>query len=364
VGGSADRLRVCLAVELTAGDAPEHAALAAEGLPAEGFEVTVVCLGGRDAFRSARLPSRGRLERIRLGTRFRPWDDLVALYRLTELFARIQPDVVHAHGARAGYLARVAAKLCGIRRVFYTAHGFGFQRPGIPAWRRRLSLWAEQAAGSWTHRYVAHSSEDAVAAGQVVAPYKIEVVPPGMDLSDPPPPPADRTGIWVGGWGGTDDEGFDTFRELARRIAPDVPDARFRWIARGLEAPSTDDGSLPSGRFSVAVPTDWAGLCRELALADVFLAVGRWEAPPLPVLTVLGLGIPVVALSWSGLGSVIDPGTSGFLAEGTTQAEDYVRRLLSDAGLRRRVGDAARARMRRLHPGGSLPESLARLYRA
>src|SRR5437016_5066091 len=49
-----------------------------------------------------------------------PIRDLGALRKLRELFKTEKPDVVHAHSSKAGGLARPAARLAGIPRIFYS----------------------------------------------------------------------------------------------------------------------------------------------------------------------------------------------------------------------------------------------------
>ena len=54
-----------------------------------------------------------------------PWNDLRALRQLLNLVRRTQPDVIHAHSAKAGFLARLVAKKTQIP-VVYTPHGYPF----------------------------------------------------------------------------------------------------------------------------------------------------------------------------------------------------------------------------------------------
>ena len=56
---------------------------------------------------------------------FRAKGDLMSVLRLARLMRRERFDVVHAHGARAGWLTRLAAALAGQRNVVWTMHLLG-----------------------------------------------------------------------------------------------------------------------------------------------------------------------------------------------------------------------------------------------
>lgn len=61
-----------------------------------------------------------------------PWNDFHALRRLTEIFRRTRPDLVHTHSGKAGILGRLAAHRAGVPLIVHTIHGpsFGdFQGP-------------------------------------------------------------------------------------------------------------------------------------------------------------------------------------------------------------------------------------------
>jgi hypothetical protein len=68
-----------------------------------------------------------------LGNSLRPWYLLAAVRDLLRLIRVHRPDVLHAHSAVAGVVARIAGKLSQTP-VIYTVHGFGFKpqapRPG------------------------------------------------------------------------------------------------------------------------------------------------------------------------------------------------------------------------------------------
>ncbi|HVV70966.1 MAG TPA: glycosyltransferase, partial [Verrucomicrobiae bacterium] len=82
-----------------------------------------------------------------------PWKDLLALARLTRLFRRQKPEVVHTHSGKAGILGRLAAARAGVPLIVHTIHGpsFGnFQGSSANLVFRR----AERLAARFTSHFV------------------------------------------------------------------------------------------------------------------------------------------------------------------------------------------------------------------
>ncbi|HMP83294.1 MAG TPA: glycosyltransferase, partial [Verrucomicrobiota bacterium] len=55
-----------------------------------------------------------------------PWNDLVALQKLTRLFRERKPDIVHTHSGKAGVLGRIAAARAAVPVIVHTIHGPSF----------------------------------------------------------------------------------------------------------------------------------------------------------------------------------------------------------------------------------------------
>src|SRR5262252_1136169 len=55
-----------------------------------------------------------------------PWKDWLALQRLTRIFTKSRPDIVHTHSGKAGILGRLAAARVAVPVVIHTIHGPSF----------------------------------------------------------------------------------------------------------------------------------------------------------------------------------------------------------------------------------------------
>ena len=55
-----------------------------------------------------------------------PIKDLKALYLICKILKQEKPDIIHTHSSKAGIVGRLAAKMCGIKNIVHTIHGFSF----------------------------------------------------------------------------------------------------------------------------------------------------------------------------------------------------------------------------------------------
>lgn len=89
-----------------------------------GHEVHCVCSVGPY---KEEMEKKGYIvHNIEIARKISPIDNLLTVYRLTKLFKEINPDIVHVHTPVASVLGRYAAKLAGVKKIIYTAHGFYF----------------------------------------------------------------------------------------------------------------------------------------------------------------------------------------------------------------------------------------------
>lgn len=89
-----------------------------------------------------------------------------------------------------------------------------------------------------------------------------------------------------------------------------------------------------------------AEVLRRVARADATVVPSRSDNCPLVVIESLALGVPLVASKVGGIVETIDEGVEGFLVppDDAAALADRLAALLTDEGLRRRMGGAARAR--------------------
>ena len=69
--------------------------------------------------------------------------DVIAFCKLYRLFREKKPDVVHGHSSKAGFLTRIAGRLAGISKIFYSSHGYSFRMTDVSVISRGIFFLAE-----------------------------------------------------------------------------------------------------------------------------------------------------------------------------------------------------------------------------
>ncbi len=55
-----------------------------------------------------------------------PVKDLKSLFSIYKILKQEKPGIVHTHSSKAGIIGRFAARMCGIKNIIHTIHGFSF----------------------------------------------------------------------------------------------------------------------------------------------------------------------------------------------------------------------------------------------
>lgn len=291
-----------------------------------------------------------------------------ALWRLTVWSLRGRGRIAHVHVTVRGSMYRKAvcvhlAKLLRRRVILHVHSGPG----DIAAFRARLGAAGAALFRSTLRRSDAVLAVSAASATALEAAYPVTgvaVVPNAAPtgIAERPPRPAERLPlvVYLGGFENPV-KGGETM--LAALRLPAMAELRVTMAGPG-ELPEAGE-ALVSGREKV----EWRGwletedrdaLMRE---ADVFVLPSTSEGLPLAVLEAMAFGIAIVATEVGGVPDVLGDERDALLvepgdAEGLAAA---IARLAADAGLRERLGDAARERARRLN-AEEVTGRLAELY--
>lgn len=271
-------------------------------------------------------------------------------------FAKLLPlvrnaDVVHAHSAKAGFLARLAAASQGrARRCIFTPHGWSFWAAQGP--RRELYRGLERLAARWCLKLVAvseHEREAGLAAG-IGRPSQYEVVLNGIEVerfSRPPEPVPGRL-LVVGRL--APPKRPDLVLRALHALRARLPDVELHLVGDGpLREPAEQlahELSLASRVRLLGTREDVPELMRTAAC--VVLA-SDYEGCPVSVIEAMAAAVPVVATRVGGVPELVEDGRTGFLVEpGAHEAlAAALARVLERPELGRILGETGREIARR-----------------
>lgn len=73
-----------------------------------------------------------------------PKNDWMAYKFISKKIKEINPDVVHCHSSKAGAIGRVAAKINGVKKIFYTPHAYSFLAPEFGSFKKSMFIQVEK----------------------------------------------------------------------------------------------------------------------------------------------------------------------------------------------------------------------------
>ena len=352
-----------------------------------GFEVHLACRRGPDA---PAIEAAGfELHPIEFSRSFSLSAHFRAYRQLVGLLRRRVFTVVHAHTPVAAMIARPAARRCGVPVVIYTAHGFYFHE-GMRPWARLVHIGLERAAQRYADFLFTQSGEDLETAvrERIAPPARAMAIGNGVDLARFSPdgpagqglaelrrelgiePAARPVVIMVGRL--VREKGYFEFLEAFGELRRSMPAARALLIGEALASDHDDSADAiraHARRLGVADSVVFAGLRtdipRLLALGDLFCLPSWREGMPRSVIEAMAAGLPVVATNIRGCREEVEDGLTGLLTpvRDAPALAEAMRRILSDEGLRRQMGEAGLRRARERFDENEVIERQTRVLR-
>jgi glycosyltransferase involved in cell wall biosynthesis len=276
----------------------------------------------------------------------KPWKDVRALAEVLRLVVAVRPNLVHAHTAKAGVIARLAAFGLKVPSV-YTVHGWQFA-DGVPLPRKLLALPVESLAAEYTDRIIVVSEADRRLASRYGIDRSGRIVVIRNGIPDVP-------------WRANPAEGNPVRVVMVARFAPPkaqdqllralAPVKDRRWVLQLVgDGPTRTSAERLADRLGMSDRVMFLGertdVAKLLAQSHVFVLASNWEGFPLTVLEAMRAGLPVVASDVGGVDEAVVDGETGFLVpRGNIEAlRERIVRLIQSPALRLSMGKAGRIR--------------------
>jgi glycosyltransferase involved in cell wall biosynthesis len=365
-------VKLALVLGTSTGGTARHVRMLAAGCAARGVRVEVFGPGQADrdfAFGGA-APGAG-FTAVEIADRPRLPGDLRAIGRLRRLFRAWRPDVVHAHGLRAGALAAIAVAFA--RTAAGNEPGNGQGRPALAvtvhnappaggttgAIYRVLELIVARNADSVL--CVSADLEDRMRAagarrvGHAVVPAapvsltgEVSAQTRAALRAEFGADPGQAIVLAAGRLAAQ--KGFGLLLDAAARWGDIQPAPLLVIAGTGPLAAELHARAAPLG-LAVRFAGHRGDVPALLAAADVFVLPSVWEGQSLILQEALRAGVPVVATRVGGNAGLTGEEAAILVPPGDAQRlADAVRAVLGDPDLAARLGEAAAARARAL-PG-------------
>lgn len=342
------------------------------GLEEHGWQPQVA--GPSDAVIYGDLEQAGvRVSRLPYEPGYEHFASDVKAFRGLRRLVREEPfDVVHAHNAKAGVLARLALRGSGIP-VVYSPHCFPFVAP-FSRPRTRLSTLIERAMGRLTDRLicVANDERDVALDQRIVSEGRLRVIHNGVPSCSGDGEPDAALEAFRSGrpMAATlcvlrEQKAVDVFVAAAPTILERCPDSVLAVIGNGDLEPElrAQAGTLGLGDrfrfFDFQAPSS-----RQLGSIDVLVLSSSWEAFPISILEAMACGVPQVATDVGGTAEAVVEGETGLLCPPSDPdaLAERVATLLLDEGMRERMAQESRRTWDGQFRVETMVESTAHVY--
>jgi glycosyltransferase involved in cell wall biosynthesis len=339
------------------GGVPEHVLQVTRGLLARGRGMVVA--GPPDAALRPRFEELGvpyfALELV--GRVPAPLRDLSAARGLRRALRSEPCDLVHAHGQKAGLVARPVAARIGVPAL-YTPHSFVYRtqllRPRRAAGLRyRANLAAERALGKRTAMVVACADDERAAAIEdgIATPDRVRTVNYGVGPDEGMEPDPQLVAFRGAGplfgivAGLRDQKGLPTLLDALELLAAERRAPRFAIVGNGPLRGEIERRVSGGPLAGTTLVTGFSGRVEPyLAALDAFVLPSYWEGMPIAVLEAMAMGLPVVASAVNGTPEAVADGETGYLvpAHDAHALAERLSALAGDGEARRRTGEAGR----------------------
>jgi len=257
---------------------------------------------------------------------YRPWlffyNDFLAIIELWWFFKKERPNVVHLNSSKAGVIGAVAAKLAGVKKVVFTAHGWVFSDTKLAYLKRLFFIYLHRVAGIFQNVIINVSEYDRKLAlkNNIAKNKKLLTIWNGIDVDDflnkfLAKDEAKKNILkkinkdflenkpWIGSIGRlVKEKNYALLIESAVKV-----DAYFFIIGEGLEydllSKLIKENKLENKFFIVKPEGEDAKFLRAL---DVFVLTSRKEGLPYTLIEAMAASVPVVVSEVGGMPEIVE----------------------------------------------------------
>lgn len=305
------------------------------------------------------------------------FNDFKSLILLYKLIKREKYDIVHCHSTKAGILGRIAAKLNRTKKIYFTAHGWGFYNSKGYGWAKNFLFFLERITARWSTKIVCVSKKtkkDAIDK-TIAKSDKFLVINNGISWHKKTTRDEVRMRFqikeneviigFVGRLAHQKEPLF--FLEAAFIISQKFRKVKFFMIGAGPLKTACRNFIKEHGLenncflFGERNPEETRALMLSF---DIIASTSLYEGSPIVILEAMHAGLPVLATNVGGINELIIHGHNGLLVA-PSDLGGIVReltRLVLDKKQRKKMGMRNKCMLQREFSLNTMVQKYARLY--
>jgi len=274
-----------------------------------------------------------------------PIVDTKALFSLVKNIKHLNPDIIHTHSSKGGFLARVAGFI--LRRnkhLLYTSHAIHY--PLIKQPVKRFVYKALEHVGYWLGGTIVACGKEEyeiilkdITGGNSKRLLRISN---GIDISQLTPKDysVKNEKVRIGCLGRISLQKAPwVFADIARKVNAKRDDVEFIWIGGGEKE---DVDNLESAGVTVTGMLDRKDALALVPSLDIYFQTSAYEGLSLALLEAQASGIPAVVTKIPGNDEVVQHGETGFVGENEEVLQKHLEELIDSEELRVKLGKQAK----------------------
>lgn len=234
-------------------------------------------------------------------------NDWKAYKFISKKIREINPDVVHCHSSKAGAIGRVAAKINGVKKIYYTPHAYSFLAPEFSRIKRNLFIQVEKylsrfATGKTFN--VSKSERDCALEAKIDKKGKFEVIYNGIPEIQIPDKKKIRQQLnfdvdsFIVGNNArmSKQKNPSLFLEIAKEVISIDRNYHFVWTGDG---PLLEESKEFVNKYNLTENIHFLGDRKDAEIIvsafDLFLITSLYEGLPYAPIEAMRVGIPILA---------------------------------------------------------------------